>query len=110
MDWHCATGGACRVRQRCAVTSKVLSSSSDGSPPHDYVFIYCVAHEDVPDGTLRLEEGEDGAVGGVEGGAATEQDHLPRHCAVMGRDSTLELLGPFAELYRVARSSLSRFL
>jgi hypothetical protein len=97
-----------RAISQYAVTSTALApSSSDGSPPRDYVFIYCVTHEDIPDGMLPLEEGEGGA---VQGGAATEQGRLPRNCAVMGRDSTLKLLGPFAELYRVARSSLSRFL
>ena len=97
-----------RARNQYAVTSTALAlSSSDGSPPRDFVFVYCVTHEDIPDGMLPLEEGEGGA---VQGGAATEQGRLPRNCAVMGRDSTIKLLGPFAEMYRVARSSLSRFL
>ena len=31
---------------------------------------------------------------------------LPSRCLVLGRDDTLALLGPFAEIYKTARAAL----
>ena len=69
------------------------------------MFLYCITHEgipEVPEGTLPLREGEAGGL------VVNGRDLLPHHCAIMGRDRTLELIGPFAELYRTVRSSLSK--
>jgi hypothetical protein len=70
-------------REQYNHTSTVLGSS------RDHLFIYCITHEGVPESTLSLHADSKSDIGG----------------AIMGRESTLELLGPFAELYRVARSS-----
>jgi len=86
-----------REKRQFIDTTTVLSFSVD------YLYIYCITHEGVPEGTLSLQVGDKDAVGV----AVNERDHLPHLGAIMGRDSTLELLGPFAELYSVARSSLS---
>jgi hypothetical protein len=64
-------------------TTTVLGSA------RDHLFIYCITHEGVLESTLSLHADNKSDIGG----------------AIMGRESTLELLGPFAELYRVARSS-----
>ena len=76
----------CKTRERYNHTTTVLGSA------RDHLFIYCITHEGVPEGTLS-PLADDGS--GIAG-------------AIMGRDSTFELLGPFAELYRVARSSSAR--
>jgi hypothetical protein len=75
-----------RAREQYNHTSTVLGSS------RDHLFIYCITHEGVPESTLSLHADQKGDLGG----------------AIMGRDSTFELLGPFAELYRVARSSSAK--
>ena len=62
------------------------------SSARDHLFIYCITHEGVPESTLSLLADRKGDFCG----------------AIMGRDSTFELLGPFAELYRVARSSSAK--
>jgi hypothetical protein len=72
-----------RKRKQYSHTTTVLSSA------RDHLFIYCITHEGVPESALSLHADD---VSGFDG-------------AIMGRDSTFELLGPFAELYRVARSS-----
>jgi hypothetical protein len=64
-------------------TATVLGSA------RDHLYIYCITHEGVLESTLSLHADSKSDIGG----------------AIMGRESTLELLGPFAELYRVARSS-----
>jgi len=74
-----------RERKQYNRTATVLGSA------RDHIFVYCVSHEGVPEGTLSSHSDDETEVGG----------------AIMGRESLLELLGPFAELYRVARSSLS---
>ena len=93
-----------RERQQYINTATVLSSGTAGGPPRDHVYIYCITHDDIPEGTLPLRKGEAGGL------VVNGRDLLPHHCAIMGRDRTLELLGPFAELYRAVRSSLSHKL
>jgi hypothetical protein len=75
-----------RAREQYNHTSTVLGSS------RDHLFIYCITHEGVPESTLSLLADRKGDFRG----------------AIMGRDSTFELLVPFAELYRVARSSSAK--
>jgi hypothetical protein len=75
-----------RAREQYNHTTTVLGSS------RDHLFIYCITHEGVPESTLSLHADRKGDLGG----------------AIMGRDGTFELLGPFAELYRVARSSSAK--
>jgi hypothetical protein len=62
------------------------------SSARDHLFIYCITHEGVPESTLSLH---------ADNGSGLDD-------AIMGRDGTLKLLGPFADLYRVARSSSAR--
>jgi hypothetical protein len=93
-----------RERQQYINTATVLSSGTAGGPPRDHVYIYCITHDGIPEGTLPLRKGEAGGL------VVNGRDLLPHHCAIMGRDRTLELLGPFAELYRAVRSSLSHKL
>jgi hypothetical protein len=81
-----------RERKQFNHTTTVLGS--DPTLPRDLVYIYCITHEGVPEGTLSLHPDNKSDIGG----------------AIMGRESTLELLGPFAELYRVARSSSGQVL
>ena len=91
-----------RGRKQYINTATVLSSGTAGGPPRDLLFLYCITHEGIPEGTLPLREGEAGGL------VVNGRDLLPHHCAIMGRDRTLELIGPFAELYRTVRSSLSK--
>jgi hypothetical protein len=73
-------------REQYNQTTTVLGSA------RDHLYIYCITHEGVPEDTLSLNTDNKSDVGG----------------AIMGRDGTFELLGPFAELYRVARSSSAK--
>lgn len=75
-----------RKREQYNHTTTVVSSA------RDHLFIYCITHEGVPESALSLHADD---VSGCDG-------------AIMGRESTFELLGPFAELYRVARSSSAK--
>ena len=93
-----------RERQQYINTATVLSSGTAGGPPRDHVYIYCITHDGIPEGTLPPHKGEAGGL------VVNGRDLLPHHCAIMARDRTLELLGPFAELYRAVRSSLSHKL
>ena len=72
-------------REQYNLTTTVLGSA------RDHLYIYCITHEGVPEDTLSLNT-DKSDVGG----------------AIMGRDGTFKLLGPFAELYRVARSSSAK--
>jgi hypothetical protein len=73
-------------REQYSQTTTVLGSA------RDHLYIYCITHEGVPEDTLSLNTDNKIDVGG----------------AIMGCDGTFELLGPFAELYRVARSSSAK--
>ena len=59
----------------------------------DFLFVYLSMHEGFTGQAVPAENDE-------------EKD-LASRCVFLGRTNTLELLGPFSEIYRVARSSLS---
>ena len=65
-------------------------------PSRPFFYIYRSTYVDLPSKVLP-------ATTPAEAG-------LPSRCMVMGRDDTLNLLGPFAEIYQTARAALGAVL
>ena len=78
-----------KTRERYNHTTTVLGSA------RDHLFICCSTHKDIPEGTKLLSPSKSLHADNVNRGGS--------YGAIMGCDSTLLLIEPFAELYRVAR-------
>ena len=76
-----------------AFTANYAHTKAVLGPSRPFLYIYRSAHEDLPSRVLPAE-------------TPAEAD-LPSRCLVLGRADTLTLLGPFAEIYRVACAALA---
>jgi hypothetical protein len=60
-------------------------------PSRSFLYVYCSSHVGMATETLPATDDDSG--------------HLPSRAIVLGRTGTLDLVGPFSEIYRVARAS-----
>ena len=60
-------------------------------PSRPFLYVYRSTYPDLPSRVLP---------------AVTDEADLPSRCLVLGREDTLNLLGPFAEIYKTARAAL----
>jgi hypothetical protein len=61
-------------------------------PSRPFLYVYCSTYMGVPSQVLPA--------------ANRAEKALPSRCLVMGREDTLSLLGPFAEIYKAARAAV----
>jgi hypothetical protein len=60
-------------------------------PSRSFLYVYCSSHVGMATETLPATDDDSG--------------HLPSRAIVLGRAGTLDLVGPFSEIYRVARAA-----
>ena len=61
-------------------------------PSRPFLYVYRSTYPDLPSRVLPA--------------VTPDEADLPSRCMVLGRDDTLALLGPFAEIYKTARAAL----